>query len=222
MKIKSIPITNFSADLTITPLIEGYKRFKSQYFEKNNSFDALIKHGQKPKTLVVACCDSRTDPAIITGCQPGDLFVVRNIANLVPPFDDRAQHYSVSASLEFGVLGLDVHNIIVLGHSHCGGIRALMEAPKDKNSSSTIIGWMNIAKTSKQKVLAQHPRSTHDKQCYYCEKESLLTSLNNLTTFPWIKERVLKRQLSLHAWYFNLETGAIETYQETSKKFFPL
>jgi len=211
-----------STQSVISPLIEGYKQFRVKYFENTKAFDDLVQHGQKPKVLVIACCDSRVDPAIVTNCNPGELFVVRNVANLVPPFDGNPRHHGTSAALEFGVLGLGVSDIIVFGHSYCGGVRVLMEAQKNKSTSDFIAAWMDIAKPAKQRVLRQHPKCSLDEQAHYCEKESLLISLNNLKTFPWIYERILTNKLFLHAWYFNLDTGMIETYQSSSDQFVPL
>lgn len=205
----------------VPSLIEGYKQFKLKYFKESKAFENLVRHGQKPKILIIACCDSRVDPAIVTNCEPGELFVVRNVANLVPPFDDHPHHHATSAALEFGVLSLDVSDIIVFGHQYCGGIRALMEF-KEKKSSDFIGAWMNIAKPAKERVLTQHADRSLDEKAHHCEKESLLISLNNLMTFPWIKQRVSEQRLFLHAWYFNLDTGAIETYRSNSQRFMPL
>ena len=207
---------------TITRLIDGYKTFRSKYFDQSNIYDDLIKYGQNPKVLVIACCDSRVDPAIVTGCEPGELFVVRNVANLVPPFDKTPQYHGTSAAVEFAVKSLQVHDIIVFGHSHCGGIRALMKATADEHSSDFIRAWMDIAKPAKEKVLHHYHQCTFDEKAHYCEQESLLISLNNLNSFPWIAERVAKEQLFLHAWYFNLNTGMIEAYQADIEKFIPI
>ena len=212
-----------TTDSAILPLIEGYKQFRKEHFENTQTFDDLVENGQKPKTLVIACCDSRVDPAIVTNCNPGELFVVRNIANLVPPFAGDSHHHGTSAALEFGVLNLGVSDIIVFGHSHCGGIRALMTEPEAGSPSSDFItSWMDIAKPAKQQVIEQHPDYSLDEQMHCCEKESLLISLRNLETFPWIRDRVQKQQLFLHAWYFDLNTGMIETYDASSDKFVPL
>ncbi|MBL4647433.1 MAG: carbonic anhydrase [Gammaproteobacteria bacterium] len=208
--------TNFPTGSAIASLITGYKQFKSQYFEQSKTFDNLVQDGQKPKVLAIACCDSRVDPAIVTGCKPGELFVVRNVANLVPPFSANPQHHGTSAALEFGVINLGVSDIILFGHSHCGGIRALIEAPEERSPSNFINAWMDIAIPAKQHVLQQYPHCSLDQQAYHCEKKSLGISLNNLLTFPWIKQRVAAQQLFLHVWYFNLATGAIETYQPAS------
>ncbi len=207
----------------IDSLIQGYKQFKLQNFEQSNTFEDLVKYGQKPKALVIACCDSRVDPAIVTGCHPGELFVIRNIANLVPPFQDNPSRYdSTSAALKYGVTDLEVSDIILFGHSYCGGIRALVETPEENLSSDCISTWVSIAKPAKQRVLEKHPQSSLKEQAHYCEKESLLNSLRNLETFPWIQKRLLNNQLSLHTWYFNLDTGVIETYQSATGNFVPL
>lgn len=206
----------------ILPLIEGYKKFKVKHFEKTKAFDLLVQQGQKPKVLVIACCDSRVDPAILTNCNPGELFVVRNVANLVPPFDGNPRHHGTSAALEFGVMELGISDIIVLGHSHCGGINSLMKDQKNEDSSDFIAKWMDIAKLAKQKVLTQHPNCSLDQQIHYCEKESLLISLANLKTFPWINSRIAEKKLFLHAWYFNLNTGIIEIYDSVNNSFVPV
>lgn len=209
----------YPAGSAIPSLIEGYKQFKSNYFEKSKFFADLVQHGQSPKVLMIACCDSRVDPAIITQCKPGDLFVVRNVANLVPPFKSDPRYHSTSAALEHGVLKLGVSDIVVCGHSHCSGIGALMETAMEtamettekKRPTDFINAWMDIANPVKQRILKQYPQCSLDDQKRHCEKESLLTSLNNLTTFPWIQERVLEKRLFLHGWYFNLSSGVIET-----------
>ena len=209
-------------DSGILSLIEGYKSFKSKHFEQSQSFEELVRYGQNPSSLVVACCDSRVDTAIVTGCKPGELFVVRNVANLVPPFEHDLRHHGTSAALEYGVNGLGVSDIILFGHSHCGGIRALMEMDENNNSSDFMSAWMDIAKPAKRRVLEQHPQGSADEQAHLCEKESLLISLNNLKTFPWIQERIKSNKLFLHAWYFDLSTGFIEAYQSETGEFIPL
>jgi len=208
---------------TIAPLLEGYKAFKEKHFVKSKTFEDLIKYGQKPKALVIACCDSRADPAIITNCEPGELFVIRNVANLVPKFEGDHKHHGTSAALEFGVCSLGIKDIIILGHSHCGGIKALMEENNENEKSSDFIDtWMDVANAAKQRCIKECSKESIDKQLHHCEKLSLLISLKNLSTFPWIKERLEKGAISLHAWYFDLETGSLETYHQTSNEFRPV
>ncbi|MHA7841636.1 MAG: carbonic anhydrase [Gammaproteobacteria bacterium] len=206
---------------TIPLLIEKYKAFKHEHFKVNQTFKPLVEHGQQPKVLVIACSDSRVDPALLLGCELGELFVVRNVANLVPPYKQDPRHHGTSAALEFAVMGLVVTDIIVLGHSHCGGIRALMGAASSKGSDF-ITTWMSIAEPAKAHVLAHYGNCSAEEQAHRCEKGSLAISLNNLMSFPWIKKRVIDQQLSLHGWFFNLETGEIEAYNEEKKDFLPL
>lgn len=200
----------------------GYKNFRIQYLDDSSEFKNALSRKQDPKALVISCSDSRLDPAILFGSKPGELFVVRNIANLVPPFEGDSKHHGTSAALEFGVLGLKVEHIIILGHSFCGGIRALMEASERESSSNFIETWMDIAELAKKKVLKEHSNCSFDQQTHLCEKGSLICSLKNLDTFPWIKEGVDKKELSLHAWYFDLNSGILSAYQKDQDKFIPL
>lgn len=201
-------------------LIERHKQFKHKHFEVNQTFRPLVEHGQKPKVLVITCCDSRVDPALMLGCEPGELFVVRNVANLVPPLEQSAHQPSVAAALEFAVLGLRITDIIVLGHTHCGGIRALMDSASGDNDF--ISPWMTIAEPAKAHVLAHHGDCSLEEQINHCEMQSLVVSLQHLMTFPWIQEGVEANRLHLHGWLFDLATGVIDAYDEDKKAFFPL
>lgn len=203
-------------------LIKGYKKFQQHYFESNNLlFENLVEDGQKPKFLVIACCDSRVDPAIITGCAPGELFVVRNVANLVPPFDNDRKHHGTSAALEFAVCGLGVKHIIVLGHNHCGGIAALLknETQAENPHRGFIESWMDIAVAARNNVQAKYSDLPFAEQACHCEKMALQISLNNLLTFPWIKEKVDAKMLYIHAWYFDLKKGEITRFDQQTKTF---
>lgn len=204
----------------IKRLIEGYQKFRQHYFQQDTGlFSNLVQNGQKPKFLVIACCDSRVDPAIITGCEPGDLFVVRNVANLVPPCDDDTKHHATSAALEFAVCGLAVKHIIVLGHSHCGGIQALLKGDVDMENKGFIASWMRIAKNARDKILAEYADQPFEMQANACEKLALTTSLNNLHSFPWIAEKISTNQLAVHAWHFDLSTGIIQNFNQSQNKF---
>ncbi len=207
----------------IKRLIHGYEQFRTNYF--NNShylyiYQGLVKEGQQPKTMVVACSDSRVDPSIILNSAPGQLFVVRNVANLVPPCDDDRKHHGTSAALEFAVQGLKVQNIIVLGHSHCGGILSLLKDGKTAAGHSNFISsWMSIAKEAKEKALTQACDQPLEKQAQVCEEHSLSISYKNLLTFPWIKEKVDAGLLHLHAWRFDLTEGILQCFNPNTKQF---
>jgi len=208
----------------IHTLVTNYRRFRRHQAQYNDLFDRLVKNGQTPKVLMIACCDSRINPNIILDAQPGDLFMFRNIANIVPPYQGDQRHHGTRAALEFSVLGLEVTDIIILGHSHCGGIRALMENTnvQTNNTFQFVLEWMEIMRPIQQTVFAHHKSCSLDQQSHYCELASLLESYNNLETYPWIQQRLQNQQLFRHAWYFDLSTQTITSYQQDSKSFAPL
>jgi len=205
----------------IEKLVDGFKRFRSHNYEANHAlFDRLTKQGQSPKTIVVGCCDSRVDPAIVTDCDPGDLFIIRNVANLVPPFETTGNYHGTSAALEFGVRNLEVEDIIVLGHAQCGGIRALMSTmPGAEPQEGFVAGWMQVAGHARNRVLSRMHGESLEKQVRACEQEAILVSLDNLLTFPWILERVAQKKLGLHGWYFDMEHGELLRYNPGSNRF---
>jgi len=189
-------------------LLDGFKRFQQEYFGDDSSLYASMKDGQPAKTLMVACCDSRVDPAIITDCDPGDLFIVRNVANLVPPCDNDGHHHGTSAALEFAVNNLEVENIIVMGHAGCGGIKALWE-DDGSNQSQFIHSWVSIAKSAKEWVKEKLTNADVDVQIKACEQRAILDSLANLMTFSCVRERVTAGTLSIHGWYFDISEGEL-------------
>jgi carbonic anhydrase len=203
----------------INRLIAGFKRFQENYFGDNKELFAKLKQGQKPSTLVIACSDSRVDPAILTNCEPGEMFVVRNVGNLVPPYETGAGLHGVSTALEFGVRSLEVKHIIVLGHRQCGGIRVLMEDGTPESKGEFIGNWVNIAKRAKERVLAELPEAPTDTRVAACEEQSILVSLENLMTFPWLRERVKQGHLTLHGWLFDLKHGKLVAYDPEQGRF---
>lgn len=208
----------------IKKLIDGFGRFRARYFVKEqDTFRQLVDQGQAPKVLIVACCDSRVDPAIITDCDPGDLFVVRNVANLVPPCEEGGHYHGTSAALEFGVCSLNVRHVIVLGHARCGGIRALMNGISQEEDRDGFIGnWMNIAADARTRVLAELPEASPEARACACEQAAIQGSLDNLMTFPSIRERVEQGKLQLHGWYFDLEEGRLLGLDPGTQRFEPL
>lgn len=192
-------------------MLEGYQAFREKYAHGDKSIMKYLSHyGQQPKVMVVACCDSRVDPALILQCDPGDLFVVRNVANIIPPYEKDEAHHGTSAALEFGVCYLNVKHLILLGHSQCGGIQALLNA--DDNKNDFITNWVSIIKT--QNLNAQHVDD--------CAKLALNQSYQNCLTFPWINDRLKQKQLIIHLWFFDIKMGQIFTYSDTNKKYHPL
>ncbi|MEZ0232183.1 MAG: carbonic anhydrase [Methylophilaceae bacterium] len=201
-------------------LITGYRRFHDNYFANDGLLFAELAHGQKPSTLVIACSDSRADPAIVMDCKPGDLFVVRNVANLVPPYEVGGGYHGVSAALEFGVCALEVQHIIVLGHRQCGGIKALVEGlPDDGEIGEFVKPWVNIARRASERVDVDHPNFSNEEKACACELGGVLVSLENLATFPFIKSRVEQGKLKLHGWYFDIISGEMLSYNPDTLKF---
>ena len=213
------------SDEDIVHLLKGTEKFRAQYFSKDKAnalYEKLVAEGQSPKTMVIACSDSRVDPSIILESQPGELFIVRNVANLVPPYDNDPKHHGTSAALEFAVQTLQVSNIIILGHSHCGGIRALLASspkPYTTEAHSFIDSWMKIAEVAKAITLSECSHSDISEKEKMCEEQSLRISLKNLMTFPWIHERVAKGELHLYAWRFDLISGKIQCFNSASQQF---
>lgn len=206
----------------ISRFIAGFSRFQEKYFSADQRLYEQLSRGQQPKALVIACSDSRADPAIITDCDPGELFVVRNVANLVPPYETGGGFHGVSSALEFGVRGLAVNHIIVLGHTRCGGIHSLMHGTHSTPESEFVGPWMRIAARARDDVLRRLAQESIEAQIRALEQAAILVSLENLLTFPWIKERVSAGQLLLHGWYFDLVNGALWGYAGDNGRFEPL
>lgn len=201
----------------VKKLIQGYKKFYQDNFitNENNLFKDFQK-SQSPKTLIICCSDSRVDPAILTNSDIGDMFVVRNIANLVPPYQPEWDtNHGTSAAIEFAVNILKVKDIVVMGHSNCGGIKALINDDIDMNNKfSFITGWVKIAEGIKRMLTGE----IKDKQCF-CEQQGVKLSLNNLMTFPWVQARVESGDLKLHGWYFSLQDGSLAILNKDKDTF---
>lgn len=193
-------------------LIAGFRRWRDTYFEENRQlFDSLAQNGQSPKVMLIGCCDSRVDPGLIFGAQPGEMFVLRNVANLIPPYAPDQGHHGTSAAVEFAVRSLEVEHVIVLGHARCGGVRALVEGGAAAESSDFIKGWMTIARSARDRALALTMSSGQPIEAAQrmCERETVAISLSNLMTFPWIRERVETGRTQLHGWWFDLDHGEL-------------
>lgn len=194
-------------------LIAGYRRFHQKYFVETSDTYRKLSGGQTPRVAMIACSDSRVDPSILTNAEPGELFVIRNVANLVPPYQpDTSTYHGTSAALEFAVATLGVAHIIVFGHSKCAGIRALMEQPEQPDSHSFVHAWMGIAAGVKKDILHHHAHLDMDLKAQLCEKKAIERSLANLSTFPWISSRQAQSTLKLHGWHFDLDGGTISEY----------
>lgn len=207
-------------------LVEGYRHFRKNYLsEQYAAYRTWASKSQKPRIMMIACSDSRVNPVILTHAGLGDVFIVNNVANLVPPYKEgKDTHHSTSSALEFALTELKVENIIILGHSGCGGIKALMndEKKSEPGNYSFIEPWVQIAAKAKEKVQSNYPECSHAEQMALCEKEALLVSLKNLETFPWVKSALEIGNLNTHAWYFEIGSGDLFQYDSAQSCFRPL
>lgn len=203
--------------------IDGFQRFQQQYFDDKPDLYRELQAGQHPSTLLIGCCDSRVDPALLLGSDPGDIFTVRNVANLVPPCDPNQHFAGVTSAVQFAVEQLKVARIIVMGHAQCGGIRALVEQRFSGVDPMDYIGrWIRIAEPARERVAQQLPNASDTERRRACELAAILVSLRNLESYPWIKVQLDTGRLTLHGWYFDLDTGSLLAYSPRADAFLPL
>lgn len=205
-------------------LTDRFRRFKHRIFFPNaDQYEELATYGQSPEIMMVSCCDSRVDPETIFNAIPGELFVVRNVANLIPPFETGGRFHGVSASIEFAVLNLRVKHIVVLGHSGCGGIKAaLSQSAMIQTEAMFISKWMSMLDEARLSVLASKQNASVAEQVHNLELEGIKASLKNLRTFPFVREWEDKGKLNLHGAHFDIKTGTLSVLNHSRGEFFPL
>ena len=209
--------------MPLCKLTRGFLEFRSGTFLQQRARFEQLALEQQPRVMMIACSDSRVDPAILTGAQPGDLFMVRNVANLVPPcLVDQAQR-GISAALEYAVTALEVEHIVVFGHMDCGGIRALLTSDPAIDKEHTFIHrWLQIADEARRRTLLIARDRPLEDQLRILMQEAIKTSLANLLSFPWIEQRVAEGRLRLHGWTFDMKHGQIYAYVPAQDAFDPL
>jgi carbonic anhydrase len=208
----------------IAKLLIGFRHFREKFYNTSipNEYNQKLQSGwQGPKTLIIGCSDSRVDPAILGAAGPGELFIVRNVANLVPPYEPEGGRHGVSSAIEFAVVNLKVENVIILGHRQCGGIRALLY-PEQTQAGGFVQKWMKIAEPAKVRALALNPNADQNVLLKTCELESIRTSIENLRTFPFVAEAEKERGLSIMGIYFDIEKGELLELNEASGVFMPI
>ncbi|WP_425033597.1 carbonic anhydrase [Pelagibacterium sp.] len=201
-------------------LIEGYRNFMSgRYATESERYRKLAEEGQKPTTMVIACCDSRAAPETIFDCGPGQLFVLRNVANLVPPYGPDAAYHGTSSAIEFAIIHLRVENIVVMGHGRCGGIAGALATAGGHAPEGAFIGkWLTMIEEVAGKVEANSLLTATEQQTAL-ERIVIRQSLGNLMTFPFVKERVDAGELSLHGAWFDISSGELWTMNGESGDF---
>lgn len=201
-------------------LADRYRRFKFRHFAQNQDhYETLASHGQNPEVMMVSCCDSRVDPETIFAAMPGEMFVVRNVANLVPPFETNGKYHGVSAALEFAALNLRVKHIVIMGHSGCGGVRACLERDAARQTKAEFIkNWMSMLDDARDRVLASGVPAGPEQRSLL-EREAVKTSLANLRTFPCIQTLEGKGRISLHGAYFDIASGTLQVLNAATGTF---
>jgi carbonic anhydrase len=205
-------------------LADRFRRFKQRHFLPNaEQYEELATYGQTPEAMIISCSDSRVDPETIFGAMPGELFVVRNVANLVPPYETGGKFHGVSAAIEFAARNLRVKHLIVMGHSGCGGVKAALDQSAAIQTESQFISrWMSMLDDARLSVLASHQTRPHAEKQRALEKEGVKTAIKNLRTFPFISQLEDKGRLALHGAYFDIGTGTLSVLNHSRNEFFPL
>jgi carbonic anhydrase len=202
-------------------LADRYRRFKFRHFTPNQDhYEDLAEHGQSPEVMIVSCCDSRVDPETVFSAMPGELFVMRNVANLVPPYETSGKYHGVSAALEFAALNLRVRHIVVLGHSGCGGVKASLDQESARQTEAAFIqNWMSMLSSARTEVLEATKTEGTKQTLRRLEQAGVKVSLANLRTFPCIQILEGKGRLALHGAYFDIASGTLSVLNDATGQF---
>jgi carbonic anhydrase len=205
-------------------LSDRYRRFRHRHFVPHaDDYEELATYGQNPEVMVISCCDSRVDPETIFSALPGELFVVRNVANLVPPYETGGKFHGVSTAIEFAALNLRVKHLVIMGHSGCGGVKAALDQSAAIQTEAQFISrWMSMLDDARLRVVSAHQMAPQAVKQALLEKEGIKTSIKNLRTFPFIRDLEDKGRLSLHGAYFDIATGTLSVLNHSRGEFFPL
>ncbi|WP_309610369.1 carbonic anhydrase [Sphingomonas sp.] len=204
-------------------LLDGYHRFRSDQYAGQGARWRELAEGQSPVAVIIACCDSRADPATIFDTNPGEIFVVRNVANLVPPFEPGGGRHGVSAALEFAITQLEIPEIIVMGHERCGGIEASLTgrfADAAHGEGGFIAGWMDLLEGPRTLIAAEHGKGSD--AALLLEEAGICQSLANLRSFPFVAEREAAGKLTLHGCHFSIFKGQLFLLDEAKGIFDPV
>ncbi|WP_024791401.1 carbonic anhydrase [Lebetimonas sp. JS032] len=204
-----------------TKLFQGVKEFKKEDFESHKKLFNELKKGQNPHTFFVGCSDSRVVPNVITKALPGELFVVRNIANVIPPYQasEEAAYKCTASALEYAVEYLEVRNIVICGHSNCGGLKALFYDEKKLNKLPIVKKWLSLLDDVKKSV--EHIEDTAFRE-WEIEHLNILKQIDNLTTYPFVEKRYKQGKLNILGWYYIIETGEVYNYNFKKEEFEPI
>jgi len=200
-------------------LLNGIVQFKREDFEQHKELFQNLGTAQKPHTLFIACSDSRVDPNLITKTLPGELFIIRNIANLVPPYRETAEFVATTAAIEYAVVFLEVEHIIVCGHSNCGGCNACLRPPEYLETTPHTKKWLELAHPVRDRVLEAFGENEPAAREWMMEQENVVEQLKHLLTYPYIREKVKAKKLTLDGWHYIIETGEVFQYDGKEARF---
>lgn len=203
---------------TYAKILAGVKKFQEHDYKINQPLFEYYKDKQNPKTLFITCSDSRINPALITQTNPGDLFIIRNAGNIIPPVTE-AKSSGELATVEYAVQVLKVENIIVCGHSDCGALRALINNSTQALNLNFIDFWLNNIEAVKDLAKASHPDCNQDNLHHYCIEENIILQIKNLLNLPFIKTKVAAGELTLHGWFYDIGSGNIRELNHQTKTF---
>jgi carbonic anhydrase len=205
-------------------IFEGVFKFKNEDYEKHKNLFAELESGQNPHTLFIGCSDSRVVPSLITKTLPGELFMVRNIANMVPPYRETEEYVSTTSAIEFAIEVLNVKNIVVCGHSNCGGCASLYKSEEELKNVPHVRKWLELANPVKEYVLnnikAEEKRGMGGvNKSLLTEQFNIVHQLDNLFTYPFIKEKYSKKEINIYGWYYMIGTGEVYNYDKKNGSF---
>jgi len=207
----------------LNKLVFGFTSFRERFFsERQDLYRRLVREGQTPKVVMIACADSRVDPAIVLQSDPGDIFSIRNVANVVPPYehDDDVTYHGTSAALEFAIEKLGVEHVVVFGHAHCAGVAAMISGRQGNPVDGHFVSqWTSIIDKAYDLAKSKNPSAEGEELGRCCERQAVLVSLENLMTFPFVKDKVDAGTLQLHGWYLDIAEGYLSQYDPKTDKF---
>lgn len=202
-------------------LIEGLHRFRSDVFSNRKDFFERLAAGQTPEVLFITCSDSRINPNLLTGTEPGELFIVRNAGNIVPPFTGNGSASGEEASIEFAVDALGVKDIVICGHSQCGAMKGLLD-PAQTERLPAMRSFLRHAEATRRIIEANYTQLTGEARLVATVEENVLVQLENLRTHPAVAARLARGALNLHAWVYKLETGVVFSYEPATQQYLPM
>ena len=202
-----------------TQLLEGYRLFRRDLYPIHDSLYRNLSENQSPRTMIIACADSRVDPAAIFSAGPGDLFVVRNVANLIPPCESGGTYHGTSAALEFAVTGLQVQHIVIMGHAFCGGIKACLDEAESRPVGQFIGPWVGIASAARDAVLSRQRSADAKTRQRELELESIKHSITRLKEYPFVAEAIQGRGMEIHGAWFSIADGELFWLDQRNDRF---